>query len=156
MAPSASSSQRREIALKQVSHPIFISIICRCSDHIMTYFVFFSRNRILPTAYSPSPLISLKMKVRKRVLPGQLGSHRQRSGPSWKNCRLSSIKTWLNWSMTLTRPRLYSRPSEAKSLPMPKRPCSRPHMWKVANCNTRGLPGALPIELLRLGFLRKC
>ena len=28
--PSASSSQRREIALKQVSHPISISIICRC------------------------------------------------------------------------------------------------------------------------------
>jgi hypothetical protein len=35
-APSASSSQRQEIALKQVSHPIFISITCRFSEYELT------------------------------------------------------------------------------------------------------------------------
>jgi len=152
---SASSSQRREIALKQVSHPISISIICRCSDHRMTHFVFLFRNRILLTAYSPLPLMSPKMKVRKQVPPGQLGSHRPRSGQSWKNCQLSSIKTRLNWSMTLTRPRLCSRPSEARFLSMLKKSSSRPHIWRAISCSTRKLPSVLPIELLRPGFLKK-
>jgi len=155
VAPPASSSQRREIALKQVSHPISISNTCRCFDHRITYFVFFFRNRILLTAYSPSPLTSLKTRARKQAPHGQLESHRQRSGLSWKNCRLSSIKTRLNWSMTLTRPKFCSRPSEARFLPMLKKSSSRPHIWRVVSCSTRGPPGALPIELLRPGFLRR-
>ena len=47
------------------------------------------------------------MKVRKQVPPGQLGLHRQRSGQSWKNCRLFSIKTRLNWSTTLPTKALF-------------------------------------------------
>jgi len=155
MAPSASSSQRQEIALKQVSHPIFINIICRCSNHRMTHFVFLFRNRILLTAYSPLLLISPRTKARKQVPTGQLGSHRQRSGPSWKNCRLSSIKIQHNWSMTLTQPRFYSRPSEARFLPMPRKPFSRSHIWKVVSCNIRGPSGASPIGLLRPGSLKR-
>ena len=155
MAPSASSSQRREIALKQVSHPVSTSLICRCSYHRTTHFVFLFRSRILPTAYSLSLLMSPKTKVRKPVPPGQLGFHRQRSGLNWKNCRPSSIKIRPNWSMTLIRPRFCSRPSEARFLPMPKKPSSRPHIWKVVSCSTKGPPGALPIELLRPDFLRR-
>jgi len=48
VAPPASSSQRQEIALKQVSRSAFISIICRFSEHELTYSVFLSQEQDSP------------------------------------------------------------------------------------------------------------
>jgi len=141
--------------LKQVSHPAPINIFYRHSDHGMTHFIFIFRSRTLLTAYSPLLLISPMMKARKRAPPGQSGSHRQRSEPSWKNYRLSFIRIRHNWSMTPTQPRFYLGLLEARFQPMLKKSSSKPHIWRVVSCSTRGLLGALPIELLRPSFLKR-
>jgi hypothetical protein len=93
----------------------------------MTYFILIFRNKILPIAYSPSPLISSKKKVRKQAPLGQLGLYRQKPGLSWRSYRPYFIKTQLNWSTILTQPRPCSRPLEAKFLPMLKKPSSMLH-----------------------------
>jgi len=48
VAPPASSSQRQEIALKQVSRSAFISSICRFSEHELTHSVFLSQEQDSP------------------------------------------------------------------------------------------------------------
>ena len=146
MVPSASTSQRREIALKQVSYPVSI-LSSSVLDHKITYFVFLSRNRTLPTACSPSPSKSLRMKARKQVLLERLESHRQRLEQNWKICR-PSIKIRPNWLMTPIQLRPCSRLSEAKFLPMPRRSSSRLHTWRVGSFSVKRLLSALPIELL--------
>jgi hypothetical protein len=57
--------------------------------------------------------------------------------------------------MTLTQPRLYSRPSEAKFLPMLRKSSFKLHIWKAVRCSTRELPNVLPIELLMPSFLKR-
>jgi hypothetical protein len=118
--PSASTSQRQEIALKQVTPSL--SLLLLVLDHKITYSVSFFRNKIPLTAYFPLPSRSLKMKVRKQVLLGQSESHhRQRSEQSWRICQPFFIKTQRNWSMTMIRPKLCSGLSEVKSLSMPRK-----------------------------------
>jgi hypothetical protein len=94
----------------------------------LTYFIFIFRNKILPTAYSPSPLISSKKKARKQAPLGQLELYRQKPELSWKSYRPYFIKTQLNWSTILTQPKPCSRPLEAKFLPMLKKHSSMLHI----------------------------
>ena len=96
-------------------------------DHEITRFISFFRNRILLTACSLSLSRSLRMKARKQVLLEQSESHRQRLEQSWRTCQFFFIKIQRNWSMILTQPKLCSKLSEDKSLPMPKRFFSRLH-----------------------------
>ena len=113
MVPSGSTSQSREIALKQVKLPNLCFLSLPVLVHQITYFIFFFRNRILPIACSPLPLKFMRTKARRQVLLERLESHRQRLEQSWKIYRPSFIKTRPNWLMIPTRPRPCSRLSEA-------------------------------------------
>ena len=152
--PSASTSQRREIALKQVSY--FIIILCFTdisSSSNPSPFLFQEQDS--PDSLSPSPSKSLKMKARKRVLLKQLGSHRQKSEQSWRFCWLCFTRIQPNWLMTPIQPRLYLKLSEASSLPMSRRSSSRPHTWRVDSFNTKRPLSASPIGLLMPSFQRR-
>ena len=122
----ASTSQRREIALKQVSYLIIILYFINISlSNNSSPFSF--RNKILLIAYSPLLSKFLRMKERKQALPKQLEFHRQSLEQSWKICQPSFIKTQPNWLMILIQPNPYSKLSEARSLPMPRMSSSRLH-----------------------------
>jgi len=99
VVPLASTSQRREIALKQVSYLIIILYFTNI-HHQITYLLFFFRNKILPTAYSPLPSKSPMMKARKQALLKQSVFHRQKSEQSWKICSPCFIRIQPNWLMT--------------------------------------------------------
>jgi len=126
VVPLASTSQRREIALKQVSYLIIILYFTNISlSNNSSPFSF--TNKILLIACSPLLLKFPRMKERKQALPKQLEFHRQSLEQSWKIYQPSSIKTQPNWLMILIQPRLYSKLSEARSLPMPRRSSLRLH-----------------------------
>ena len=77
VVPSASTSQRREIALKQVSYLIVVLYFTNISSsNNISSFLF--RNKILPTSCSPMPSKSLMMKARKQALLKQLVFHQQK------------------------------------------------------------------------------
>ena len=125
VVPLASTSQRREIALKQVSYLITILYFTNISSSNNSS-PFSFRSKTLPTACSRLLSKFLRMKERKQALPKQLEFHRQSLVQSWKICQPSSIKIQPNWLMILIQPRLYSKLSEARSLPMPRRSSTRP------------------------------
>jgi len=57
--------------------------------------------------------------------------------------------------MTPTQPRFYSKLSEAKSLPMPRRFSSKLHTWRADSSNTKRPLSASPIDPLMPGFQRR-
>jgi len=81
VVPSASTSQRREIALKQVSYLIIILYFTNISSS-NNLSPFLSQNKILLTAYFPLPSKFPMIKARKQALLKQSVFHRQKSEQS--------------------------------------------------------------------------
>jgi hypothetical protein len=75
IVPAASPCQRQEIALKQVSYPIFQTLHYQHSI-LSNLSSSFSRSKIPQIAFSPLLSTSLMMKAKKQAPLRQLESHR--------------------------------------------------------------------------------
>jgi len=147
VVPSASTSQRREIALKQVSYLIIIFYFTNIS----------SSNNLSPFLFqeqdSPDSLFSFAIEISDDE--GEEASFSPAIGISSAEirARLEDLLALLHQDTAQLvddpiQPRPYLKLSEAKSLLMPRRSSSRPHTWRVDSFSTKRPLSALPIEPL--------
>ena len=154
MVPLASTSQRREIALKQVSYLIIILYFTNISSsNNLSPFIFQEQD-------SPDSLFSFGIEMSDDEGEEASSSQAIRISSAEIRAKLEDLLALLHRDTAQLvddsdPTKALFKALEAKFLPMPRRSFSRLHTWRVDSFSTKRLLSALLIEPLMPSFQRR-